>query len=270
MTAACDVQHCKETFCKHLTGVDAFTEYNHVSSIGRKKCSFACYSTMLLLKNQKNILSLSETDTELTFPQEETSWCRVPCRPACNFCFLCFPTTSIKVFCYVKFYCNQNTRDQEFTYVFNLPSGLRYAFELLCFLGWQQLFFKTLCAWHETVLVWKRCLKQMVSWLLSHQWWWLQLSRQQQPWCKSGDTLGCPELYWDLGGHFCMLAALGVSQLLSKLQMGQRTEFELFFFVLFFICYAAVPKGAYASLCCRGAICLLEYKAESVLSTDQQ
>lgn len=67
-----------------------------------------------------------------------------------------------------------------------------------------------------------------------------------------------------------MLAALGVSQLLSKLQMGQRTEFELVFFVLFFICYAAVPKGAYASLCCRGAICLLEYKAESVLSTDQQ
>lgn len=150
MTAACDVQHCKETFWKHLTVVDAHIEYNHVSSIWRKKCSFACYSIMLLLKNQKSILSLSETDTELTFPQEEKSWCRVPCRPAFHFCFLCFPTTSIKVFCYVKFYCNQNTRDQEFMYVFSLPSGLWYAFKLLCFLGRQQLFFKTLCAWRET------------------------------------------------------------------------------------------------------------------------
>lgn len=45
-------------------------KYEHVFSLWRKKYSFACRSVVLLLKNQKNILSLSMNDTESHFPKK--------------------------------------------------------------------------------------------------------------------------------------------------------------------------------------------------------
>lgn len=67
--------------------MDVRIKYEHVFSLWRKKYSFACQSVMLLLKNQKNILSLSKADTESHFPKKRQADAESPAGLPSDFVF---------------------------------------------------------------------------------------------------------------------------------------------------------------------------------------
>lgn len=78
-------------------------------------------------ENQKNVLSLSMLGQS---PLQASLWVLVLFQQ---------PLASVLLVCkiFVKFYCNENIKDQEVRYVLKLPAGLQCAFKLFSFLGRQ-------------------------------------------------------------------------------------------------------------------------------------
>lgn len=113
-TAVCGVhQHCNETWFLEVVNCSGCTYKVWTRFFSLEEEVLICMSEChVALKKSKEYFIFKQGWHRITFPQEEAGWCWVPCRPAFRLCFLFFPTASINAFCYVKFYCNQNIRDQ--------------------------------------------------------------------------------------------------------------------------------------------------------------